>query len=192
MVSWQPVLTEKGRYIMDYEVKIEEMGELDYLAIPQLLPLYEGSNAEELAMKFWEQCEKDGTFDKLKAVCGADTVYALFCNTCDPETWMTSYDFACINYTGADSTEFCKRHLRPAKYAVFSCSGTTPMTIQQAYWRCNDTFWGEWLPKNNYKSVIDYDRQAGSASIELFKPFKPYAKDLSEFSVKVWYPISDM
>lgn len=65
------------------------------------------------------------------------------------------------------------------------------MTIQQAYWRFNDIFWGEWLPKTNYKSVIDYDHQAGSASIELFTPFKPYAKDVLKFSVKVWYPISD-
>lgn len=187
----KPVLTEKGCYIMDYDVTIEELGEIEYLAIPQLLPLYEGSNAEELAIKFWEQCEKDGSFDRLKATSKAETIFALFCNTCDPETWMTSYDFACINHANSDAPEFKKIRLRPAKYAVFSCNGTAPMTIQKAYWRFNDIFWGEWLPKTNYKSVIDYDRQAGSASIELFTPFKPYAKDISEFTVKVWYPISD-
>jgi len=187
----KPILSEKGSYAMDYHITIEELGEIEYLTIPQFLPLHEGSNADEIAIKFWEQCDKDGSFDRLKSVCGSDTIYALFCNTCDTKTFMTSYDFACINQTGADSTEFCKIRLRAAKYAVFYCAGESPMTIKQAYWRFNDIFWGEWLPKTNYKSVIDYDHRAGSASIELFTPFKPYSNDVSEFSVKVWYPIED-
>ena len=184
----KPTLTEKGCYNMDYEVTIEELGEIEYLAVRQLLPMKDGADQAGISKKFWEQCNKDGTFDRLKNVSGADTMYALFCNTYDKATNMVSYDFACINHAKAVLSEFCTIRLRPAKYAVFSCKAAAPMTINQAYWRFNDMFWGEWLPKTNYKCVLS---QEGIASIELFTPFAPYAEDVAEFSVKVWYPIAD-
>ena len=176
---------------MDYEATVEELGEIEYLAIPQMLPMAEGADQYGIAKVFWEQCVSNGAFERLKAVCGSDTIYSLFCNIYDPATNMASYDFACVNCTKAVSNEFRAITLRPSKYAVFSCSERLPMTINKAYWRFNDIFWGEWLPKTNYKSVIDYDFQSGSASIELFTPFLPYAEDAPEFSVKVWYPIEN-
>jgi len=187
----KPVLTEKGCYVMDYEVTIEELDEIDYLAISQMLPMAEGADQYGMAKDFWERCNKENTFERLKAVCGSDAIFALFCNTYDPATNMASYDFVCVNRTKAVSTEFHPITLRPSKYAVFSCNAVLPMTINKAYWRFNDIFWGEWLPKTDYKSVIDFDYQPGTASIELFTPFTPYAEDVPEFSVKVWYPIAN-
>ena len=61
------------------------------------------------------------------------------------------------------------------------------MTLEQAYARFNDIFWGEWLPKTDYKSVIDEDWKDGSASIELYDPPNVEA---TEFFIKIWYPIT--
>ena len=58
--------------------------------------------------------------------------------------------------------------------------------MKQAYSNFNDIFWGEWLPKTEYKSVIDFDWHEGSASIELYEPQDVNAK---EFKIKIWYPI---
>jgi AraC-like DNA-binding protein/predicted transcriptional regulator YdeE len=187
----KPILTEKGCYVMDYEVNIEELGEIQYLAIPQMLPMAEGDDQYGKGKMFWEQCVEDGSFERLKQISGSDTIYALFCNIYDPATNMASYDFACINRAKAVTDELQTITLRPSKYAVFSCKAAFPMTINQAYWRFNDIFWGEWLPKTDYKSVIDYDHRSGSASIELFAPFKPYADDAPDFSVKIWYPVAN-
>jgi predicted transcriptional regulator YdeE len=174
---------------MTYEVKIEELGEIEYLAIPHLVLMDDSAESIEESKKLWEKCFKDSSIKRLKAVCGTDVVYALFCNTYDPDTKMVSYDIACVNHSKAVAEEFRAIIIRPAQYAVFSGAYKAPVTLEQAYSIFNDMFWEEWLPKTNYKSVIDYDLQAGSASIELFNPPDVNA---AEFSIKIWYPIMEI
>lgn len=182
----KPILTEKGIVTMEYEVKIEELGEIAYLAIPHLVSMSDDAEAKEAQQNLWESCFNDRLIERLKAVCGSDTVYALFCNTYDPDTSLISYDIACINKAKAISDEFRAITLRPSKYAAVSGAYKAPITMKQAYDRFNDIFWQEWLPKTNYKSIIDYDCKPGSASIELYDPPNVNA---AEFKIKIWYPI---
>jgi AraC-like DNA-binding protein/predicted transcriptional regulator YdeE len=184
----KPVLTEKGLYHMEYEVKIEELGEIEYLAIPHLISMDDNADSVEESKKFWERCFRDDSIKRLKEICGSDEIYALFCNTYDPSTKMVSYDIACVNRKKAVSAEFRAITIRPSEYAVFSGAYKAPMTMGQAYSGFNDIFWGEWLPKKNYKSVIDEDWKEGSASIELYDP--PNV-DAEEFTIKIWYPITE-
>lgn len=173
---------------MDYEVTIEELGEIEYLAIPHLVSMDDSADAVEESKKLWEQCFTDSAIDRLKEICGTDAVYALFCNTYDPATKMVSYDIACVNRLKAAASKFRAITLRPSKYAVISGIYKAPVTMGQAYARFNSIFWDEWLPKTNYKSVIDYDLQAGTASIELYTPPDVNA---AEFAIKIWYPIAE-
>lgn len=183
----RPVLTEKGTYKMDYDISIEDLGEIEFLAIPHLVSMDDNENSIEESKKLWEKCFVDDSIKRLKDICGTDVLYALFCNTYDPETKMVSYDIACINPSKASAPEFRAITIRPSKYALFSGTYQAPMTMKEAYSRFNDIFWGEWLPKTNYKSVIDYDIQSGSASIELYDPPDVNA---AAFSIKIWYPIT--
>lgn len=184
----KPIITEKGLYRMEYEVKIEELGEIEYLAIPHLVSMDDNADSIEESKKLWERCFKDDSIERLKEICGSEAVYALFCNTYDPDTKMVSYDIACVNRNKAVSTEFRAITIRPSQYAVFSAAFKAPMTMGQAYARFNDIFWDEWLPKTDYKSVIDEDWKEGSASIELYDP--PNV-DATEFTIKIWYPIKE-
>jgi AraC-like DNA-binding protein/predicted transcriptional regulator YdeE len=184
----KPVLTEKGLYVMDYEVQIEELGALDFLAIPHLALMDDSREAIEESKQIWNSCFKDAAIDQLKAVCGTETLYALFCDTYNPDTKRVSYDIGCINQLKAASAAFRAITLRPSKYAVVSGTYKAPMTMGQVYARFNAVFWDEWLPKTNYRSVLDTDWLTGSASIELYTP--PDV-DAAEFSVKIWYPIAE-
>lgn len=182
----KPALTEKGPYDMEYEVKIEELDEMRYLAIPNYVSMDDGSDAHLKCIKLWEKHLKDGSIDRLKNLCNTDTVYALFCRTYDKSRNMASYDFACINQNETESPEFRAITLRASKFAVLNCSCKAPMTKVQAYTKMDDFFWGEWLPKANYKSIIDYDYEDGSAAIELFSSLEA---DAGEFAIKIWYPV---
>lgn len=184
----KPVLTEKGLYMMKYEVRIEELDKIEYLAIPHLVLMDDSTDSIEESKKLWKKCLKDSSIERLKAICGTDVIYALFCNTYDPDTKMVSYDIACVNHVKSATQEFRAITIRPSKYAVLSGTYKAPMTMGQAYSRFNEFFWNEWLPKTNYKSVIDYDWQDGSASIELYTPPDVNA---TEFSIKIWYPIAE-
>lgn len=128
----KPILTEKGLYAMDYKVAIEDLGELNYLAIPHLTSMDDDADSTKESLDFWRECFRDRSIERLKAVCGADEVYALFCNTYDPKTKLISYDIACINHTKSAAPEFRAITLRPSKYAVVSGSYEAPMTMKQA------------------------------------------------------------
>ena len=62
------------------------------------------------------------------------------------------------------------------------------MAREDAYKRINDAFWGQWLPKTNYVSIIDHDYNAGYASIELWEPV---AVTASDFDLTIWVPIKE-
>lgn len=184
----KPVLTEKGLYKMEYDIQIEELGEISFLTIPHTALMDDSSDAIEESKQIWGSCFKDDALERLKALCGTDIIYALFCDTYDPVTKRVSYDIGCVNGLKAESKEFCAITLRPSKYAVLSGAYKAPMTMGEVYARFNGIFWDEWLPQTNYRSVIDTDWETGSASIELYTPPEV---DAAEFSVKIWYPIAD-
>lgn len=184
----KPILTEKGLYVMEHEAIIEDLQEINYLAIPNFVSMDDGSNAYAQGEKQLDQCLKDGSIDRLKKTCNTDMVYTLFCNTYDAAAKMCSNDFACITQEKITSPEFRSITIRPSKYAVFSSTCRAPMTITQANIRLDDIFWKEWLPHTNYKSVIDFDWNEGSAVIGLCIPLDVNA---NEFSIKIWYPITE-
>ena len=66
---------------MNYEVRIEELSKTEYLAIPHLVLMDDSTDSIEESKKLWEKCFKDKSIERLKAVCGTDLIYALFCNT---------------------------------------------------------------------------------------------------------------
>ena len=173
---------------MDYKVHIEELGEIKFLSIPHIVLMDDSKEAAEESKKLWETCFQDSSIEMLKKTCGAEVVYALFCNTFNYDTKMVSYDIACINHLKAAAGEFHKITLRPSKYAVLSGEYKAPVIMGEAYARFNEIFWGEWLPKTDYRCVIDYDLNAGSASIELYTPPDVEAE---EFKIKIWYPIEE-
>jgi hypothetical protein len=173
---------------MEYDVKIEELGEINYLAINNFLSMADGSDAYADGIKILEQNLKNGSIDRLKSICNTDVVYILFCNTYDPITKMCSNDFACINNTKIMASEFQTITIRKSKYAALSSICKFPMTLMQANVQLDDIFWKEWLPKTNYKCVIDYDWNEGSAAIGLNVPLSIDAK---EFTIKIWYPIEE-
>ncbi len=63
---------------MDYEVNIEELGEIEYLAIPHLVLMDDSAESAEQSKKLWEICFKDSSVERLKEICEADVIYASF------------------------------------------------------------------------------------------------------------------
>ncbi len=171
---------------MDYEVRIEALEELRFIACTQMVSMNDDKDSIGTSIKLWDAKIKDGTIDRLKKERGEQTVYALFCNVYHPEASMISYDFVCKSSKAIINEDFKTIVLRPALYAVFKSNFTKPITREDAYRQMNDAFWGQWLPKTNYTSVIDYDFNPGSASIELWEPIDESPAD---FKITIWFPI---
>jgi predicted transcriptional regulator YdeE len=173
---------------MQHTVTIEEPGALDFLVIPHTVSFNGQQDPHDASMALWDKWLKDGSAERLKQVCGADSIYALFCNQYSTETKLASYDLACRCDAATASAGFRRIHLRPLKYAVFSCDFDAPMTTGPAYKLLDDAFWGEWLPQTNYRTVLDFDLNGEAAQIDQVTPPQASA---TVFSIKIWNPIEE-
>jgi len=182
----KPILTEEGRNVIDYEVKIADLEKMRFLVLPHTITFGDDRDTYGASVRIWEERLRDGSLERLQTICESDTVYGLFCDTYDGITQNASYDLGCL-YAGDAPPNYRLITLRPAKYAVVACQIGAALPRTEAVFRSDDIFWQEWLPRTNYRCVIVRDWRQGSALIERYEPMDINA---GAFTVTRWYPIA--
>ncbi len=182
---------------MTHTMNMETLPGREFLVIKGSGRLYD-ADAPDKSDGCWELIAKrlaDGSVKRLTEAAGSDTVYMLFCHTCErndaEKCYICSYDIACENVRGGAPGGFGTVRLTPCEYAAYDCDFDSETALKDAHVPTDELFWGEngWLKGSGYTCAIDDPanwRGNGFAQIERYTPFEPGAE---RFNMKIWYPL---
>ena len=155
------------------------------LAVGVMMPW---ENNLDVQFGFWRDVSESGAVARLKAYCGSEEVFGLFCYHCDMAAKTFSYHIACENRRDALPGPFESLTLKPLTYARFEGGCAAREDGHAAYERLCDAFWGQWLPGSGYVSLIEPETggcKPGYAAIERFTPEVP----LTAYRLEMLFPV---
>ncbi len=161
----------KGDKDMDY--KIVEKKEFQVIGKVLRVSCKDGENFRRIP-EFWNQCNSDGTVEKLCTIGTGNAVYGI-CMDMDFEKEMMSYMIA-VEYAGsAEESGITIRKIPAASWAVFTSVGPLPGAIQQV----TERIFQEWLPATGYE-------HADAPELEVYPEGDCSADD---YRCEVWIPV---
>lgn len=168
--------------------EIVTLSEKKYLGFGKMIPW---ENSMQIQFDMWDKEVADGSIAKLKKICKTDEVVGIFCYRCDNDTQTFSYHISCENNSKVIRDEFDEITLLSQKYARFlgTCSDLDQRV--STYNSLCDEIWKDWVPENEYQSLIELETNGGIegyASIEIFHPENPL---IVPYNFEIWLPIKD-
>lgn len=135
------------------------------------------SSAQTEIPRFWNSCQRDGTFLKLISL-DERSAKGLFgvINYVEEESEGFEYSIMCVS--NAEVEEGYEEMIIPSEmWAVFNCLGPVPNSIQRGWKYLNE----EWVVKYPFKHSIALD-------MEWYSSGNPFAE---EYLSQIWIPIKE-
>ncbi|WP_379160931.1 effector binding domain-containing protein [Paenibacillus sp. sgz5001063] len=164
-------LSLKGDQEMDY--KIVERSAFTVIGKSMEVTTRDGENFRRIP-EFWNQCNADGTSDKLIQL-GTEPNWLGICMSMNMEEELLSYWVAVEGSPGTNPEGYETAVVPAASWAVFTSTGPMPHAIQQVWQR----IFQEWFPGTGYEHT-------GGPEFELYPPGDPNAED---YVCEVWIPV---
>ncbi len=166
-------LSLKGDKDMEYRIEDKEA----FTTVGKVLATTcaEGQNLRDIP-QFWQQCQQDGTEEKLVAIREGDLVYGI-CMGMAPGSDQFDYMIGVqVNDSAPVAPEGLTASVIPAStWAIFTSVGPMPGAIQNVFSR----IFSEWFPSTGYE-------HAGTPELEVYPAEDPNAED---YRCEVWIPI---
>ena len=167
-ISFQLLL--KGDMDMDY--KIIEKDAFKIVGKGIRVTTKDGENFKRVP-KFWEECYKDGTCDRVCSIAGGGNVLGVCMNDFSNEefTYMVAAEKP-DEFTGEDMTEV---EIPASTWAVFESVGPVPGSLQKVWER----IFSEWFPATSFE-------HADAPELEVYPSGDCDAED---YRCEVWIPV---
>lgn len=133
----------------------------------------DGENLRQIP-KFWEDCNKDGTTDKLRSI-GRDKDLLGICMDIQHDSDQFTYLIAVEDSSGTVAEGLVSRSIPASTWAVFTSEGPLPGAIQNVWKR----IFQEWFPATGYE-------HSGGPDLELYPLGDISAED---YRCEIWVPI---
>ncbi|MFL0247023.1 GyrI-like domain-containing protein [Candidatus Clostridium stratigraminis] len=159
---------------MDYKIVRKEAFEV----IGKVYRIFYGDEKHNQRLaKLWEQCNFDGTTDKIIKLNSSEKLLGI-CMDFEEVKQEFSYMIAIQDINDVKDTEFEKREIPSADWAILESVGPMPDTLINLW----SKVFNEWYPETGF--------QHGNApDIEVYYPGDPSAKD---YKCEIWTPIVKM
>ncbi|MFC4303698.1 GyrI-like domain-containing protein [Cohnella boryungensis] len=132
-----------------------------------------GENLRQIPW-FWQQCNEDGTVDKLMSMAPGKDLLGV-CMDMQVDKGEFSYMIACETTTSPTAESFSTRTIPASTWAVFTSVGPLPGTIQSLFGR----IYQEWFPAAGYA-------HSGAPELEVYLPGDTTSED---YRCEVWIPV---
>ncbi|MDP4161027.1 MAG: GyrI-like domain-containing protein [Bacillota bacterium] len=163
------IVTLKGDKDMDY--KIVQKDAFKVMGKIFKVPCADGEHNLRIS-KLWEQCNTDGTIEKLLALDRAQTLLGV---CLDFEEDQLSYMIAIEDVRNSQGHEFEMREIPAASWAVFTSVGPMPDAIIKVW----SNIFQEWFPTKGFE-------HANGPEIEVYPSGDTSAQD---YRCEVWIPV---
>ena len=160
----------KGDKDMDY--RIVERKEFKVIGKALTVTTKDGENFKRIP-KFWDECSKDGTCEKLCSLSNSENLLGI-CIDFDHEKEEITYMIA-VEDKGYSADGFVIRVIPEATWAVFTVVGPMPNAIQEVW----NKIYQEWFPSTGYE-------HAQGPELEVY--FDGDA-DSDDYRSEIWIPI---
>ncbi len=169
-------ITMKGGNTMDY--KIVKKKAFKVMEKRTVQTVSENANLQTIP-KFWDDCRKDGTVERLLALTSDKKFIFGICYN-KPHSEESTFDYS-IGALVDESTKipegFTVNEIPARTWAVFDCRGAMPDAIQQLWHRiCTEFF-----PSSSYEPTYEFDIEA----------YADGDMSASDYQSEIWVPIKD-